>query len=79
MGGIPEVVIDGQTGTLVTAGDTDAFAKALSTYVTAPDSLSAHGAAGRKRVEDIYSVEAMLAAYTGLYDKLSVAKSNLRK
>ena len=75
VGGIPEVVIEGQTGTLVTAGETDAFAKAISTYVLAPDTLSEHGAAGRKRVEEIYSVEAMLAAYTNLYDKLSVAKS----
>ena len=79
VGGIPEVVIEGLTGTLVPAGDTTAFAKALSTYVVAPDTLAKQGAAGRKRVEDIYSVEAMLAAYTGLYDKLSAAKLNLRK
>ena len=75
VGGIPEVVIEGLTGTLVQAEDATAFAKALSTYVVAPDTLAAHGTAGRKRVEDIYSVEAMLAAYTGLYDKLSIAKS----
>jgi glycosyltransferase involved in cell wall biosynthesis len=75
VGGIPEVVIDGQTGKLVSSADTTAFAKALSTYIVATDTLAEHGAAGRKRAEDIYSVEAMLAAYMGLYDKLCVAKS----
>jgi sugar transferase (PEP-CTERM/EpsH1 system associated) len=77
VGGIPEVVIDGQTGKLVAASDTAAFASAISTYLAATDTLTVHGAAGRKRAEDIYSVEAMLAAYTGLYDKLCVAKSKI--
>jgi sugar transferase (PEP-CTERM/EpsH1 system associated) len=74
VGGIPEVVIDGVTGSLVPVSESAAFAKALSKYIVATDTLAAHGAEGRKRVEDIYSVEAMLAAYTGLYDKLRVAK-----
>ncbi len=75
VGGIPEVVIDNETGKLIASNDTAAFAMALSTYLVAPDTLVQHGTAGRKRAEDIYSVEAMLAAYTGLYDKLCIAKS----
>jgi sugar transferase (PEP-CTERM/EpsH1 system associated) len=75
VGGIPEVVIDNQTGTLTPPMDMSAFARALSTYVVAEDTLAKHGAAGRERAEEIYSIEAMLAAYTGLYDKLCIAKS----
>lgn len=77
VGGIPEVVIDNHTGKLVAAGDPAAFAHALSTYVVTPNTLAQHGMAGRKRAEDIYSVEAMLGAYTGLYDKLYAAKSTI--
>ena len=75
VGGIPEVVIDGDTGSLVVAADTAAFAHALASYVLAPHILRDHGDAGRKRVENIYSIEAMLGAYTNLYDKLCSAKS----
>lgn len=77
VGGIPEVVIDNQTGKLVTAADPDAFAQALSAYLLAPEILAQQGAAGRRRVEEIYSIEAMLGSYAGLYDKLYAAKSTI--
>lgn len=77
VGGIPEVVIDNQTGKLVIAADPDAFAQALSAYLLAPEILAQQGAAGRRRVEEIYSIEAMLGSYAGLYDKLYAAKSTI--
>lgn len=77
VGGIPEVVIDNQTGKLVNAADPNAFAQALSAYLLAPEILAQQGAAGRQRVEEIYSIEAMLGSYAGLYDKLYAAKSTI--
>jgi glycosyltransferase involved in cell wall biosynthesis len=44
--GATSLVRDGQTGTLVDAGDADAFGEALATYARQPDLRRAHGAAG---------------------------------
>jgi sugar transferase (PEP-CTERM/EpsH1 system associated) len=80
VGGIPELVIDGTTGSLVDAYakqtfDAQAFALAISAYVQAPELLLQHGTAGRTRVEKIYSIEAMLASYMEMYDALLAAKT----
>lgn len=75
VGGMPEVVIDNITGKLVPVSDPQAFAAAISEYVLAPELLVQHGAAGRQRIESTYSIEAMIDAYTGLYDTLCAAKA----
>ncbi|MBJ7312429.1 TIGR03088 family PEP-CTERM/XrtA system glycosyltransferase [Rugamonas sp. CCM 8940] len=70
VGGIPEVVEEGVTGTLVPAGDPLAMAAALQRYALAPDLAAGHGAAGRERVLRHYSMGAMVSAYQQLYDQL---------
>ena len=74
VGGMPEVIIENVTGKLVPVSDPQAFAQALSAYVLAPELVKQHGMAGRARVENTYSVDAMLLAYTNLYDALCTAK-----
>ena len=76
VGGIPEVVADGHTGTLVTSGDMHAFAQALGRYLDQPQLMTAHGAAGRERIEQRYSMTAMLQSYTELYEGLCATKLN---
>jgi sugar transferase (PEP-CTERM/EpsH1 system associated) len=73
VGGIPEVVSDGVHGTLVPV-DTRALADALARYVQDPELAARHAKAARQRIEDKYSMSAMLAAYTGLYDSLCSQK-----
>jgi sugar transferase (PEP-CTERM/EpsH1 system associated) len=75
VGGMPEVVIDNLTGKIVPVSDPQAFAAAVSEYLSAPERLLQHGTAGRKRIEDTYSIDAMLDAYTALYDELCAAKT----
>lgn len=77
VGGIPEVVIDNQTGKLVDNFDALKFARALSAYVAEPQLMRQHGAAGRQRVESGYSIDAMLHGYTGLYDSLCASKTTI--
>lgn len=70
VGGVGEVVVAGVTGTLVAASDPKALAAALATYVVDKTLRVQHGNAGRERIVGKFSLQAMLAAYTQLYDGL---------
>jgi len=74
VGGIPEVVFDGVQGSLVPPQDTEALAAALAAYVRDPALGRRRGEAARARVEDAFSMRAMLAEYGALYDRLCRAK-----
>lgn len=77
VGGIPEVVTDGMHGTLVPV-EVEALADALARYVQDPALASRHGAAARARIEEKYSMAAMLGAYCALYDSLLARKAPQR-
>jgi sugar transferase (PEP-CTERM/EpsH1 system associated) len=79
VGGIPELVQDGVTGALVPALDAPAMAAALARYAADPALAARHGQAGRRRIEDHYSVSAMVQAYVALYDGLRKTKLNLKE
>jgi sugar transferase (PEP-CTERM/EpsH1 system associated) len=79
VGGIPDLVQDGASGTLVPAGDPQRLAEALATYVLDAERTRLHGAAGRARIEQQYSVSAMLAHYVDLYDGLRKTKTPYRE
>jgi sugar transferase (PEP-CTERM/EpsH1 system associated) len=77
VGGIPEVVDDGVQGLLVPVGDVEALAQALARYAGNQELRAAHGRAGRARVEERFSMRAMLSAYGALYDGL--CRQKMRK
>ncbi|GAB6054599.1 glycosyltransferase [Magnetospira thiophila] len=70
VGGNPELVLDGQTGLLMPSRDPVALAETLATYMDQPDLARQHGIAGRQRIEDQFSVTAMVNGYLSEYDKL---------
>ena len=70
VGGNPELVIEGRTGSLVPAGDIDAMAAALAELAQDPGAARAQGREGRTVVEQRFSLPAMVGAYQALYDKL---------
>lgn len=84
VGGIPEVVVDGETGTLVplTPGDDPmgspadpaAFARDLAAAITGllddPDRSAAFGAAGRRRVESTFAWSTIAERTAALYREL---------
>ncbi len=55
VGGIPEVVVDGETGWLVEPGDVAALGQALRRAVADPERAGRMGEAGRRRVEAHFS------------------------
>lgn len=67
---IPEVVADGETGWLVPPRDSDALASALFEVLTQPELRHARGAAGRQRLEQQFTVEAMVTRTLSIYDRL---------
>ena|GEM_PF-1221424 len=70
VGGISEVVIDGETGVLVPPGDTDAFAAALKELLLDPARAQALGAAGARRAREHFSERQMIARYVELFNTL---------
>ena len=70
VGAAADLVDRGVSGELVPAADTDALAAALLRLAADPDAARAMGRAGRRRVEQRYTLQAMVAAYQGLYDRL---------
>jgi sugar transferase (PEP-CTERM/EpsH1 system associated) len=70
VGGVGEVVVDGVTGTLVEPSNPAALAHALRGYVENESRRGQRGGAGRQRVEQRFSLPAMLAGYTSLYDEI---------
>jgi glycosyltransferase involved in cell wall biosynthesis len=72
VGGIPEVVLDGETGLLVPPDNPDALAHALSRLVDDPALRQRMGEAGRIRAEQVFSAPRMAAEFHVEYDRLAV-------
>jgi alpha-maltose-1-phosphate synthase len=70
VGGIPEVVADGQTGLLVPPGDPAALAAALNSLLADPARAIAMGAAGRKRAVADFGWDTIASQTVGLYAEL---------
>jgi glycosyltransferase involved in cell wall biosynthesis len=71
VGGIPEVVADGETGLLVPAGDIDAFAAALGRLAADRDLRQRLGEAGRRRAETRFSAPRMASDFAAEYVRLA--------
>jgi len=66
---IPELVSDGETGTLVEVDDIDAFAQALKTVLTTPALASAFSKAARHRVAQLFDQDANIDELLGLFEQ----------
>lgn len=66
--GIPELVVDGESGWLVPAGDVDALAGAMEACLgTAPERLSEMGRRGRVRTLERHDIDATAARLEALF------------
>lgn len=77
-GGIPEVVVDGETGLLVPPRDARALAAAIVTLLQDPSARERMGRAGLARVGERFSAERMVRETLAVYE-LVVARARGRE
>jgi glycosyltransferase involved in cell wall biosynthesis len=70
VGGIPEVVVDEQTGLLVPPADPAALASAIARMLGDPDARGAFGARGQERVRTTFSLERFRSDHLDAYQVL---------
>jgi len=70
VGGTGEIVRDGATGYLVPPREPDALADRIAVLLEDADARKMLGRAGRARVEQCYSIEAMVRATESVYEEL---------
>jgi glycosyltransferase involved in cell wall biosynthesis len=70
VGGIPEVVLDGETGVIVEPDDPSALAAAIDDLARDRDRLAGLGDAGWQRASSLFDADRMAARMTALYEAL---------
>jgi len=75
VGGIPEVVVDGETGLLVEPGDPAALAAALRRVLDDPPRAARMGEAGRRRVEAHFAWDRIAERTMTVYGEAIDSKS----
>jgi glycosyltransferase involved in cell wall biosynthesis len=76
--GCTEIVVDGDTGFLVSPGDTIAWARRITDLLSDPVMAAALGQQGRRRVEERFSLREMVARIESLYQQVAGATGVLR-
>jgi glycosyltransferase involved in cell wall biosynthesis len=69
-GGTPEIVADGVTGYLADPWDADAFGNRLADVLCDPERARQMGEAGRKRLEERFTLDRQVQAYDALLGSL---------
>ena len=73
VGGNPEAVIDGQSGIIVPAGDSERLARAMETLLNDGQMRKRMGEKGRQRIVDNFSQSKMISEMEKLYLDLARA------
>jgi len=76
VGGVPELILDGQTGLLVPPKDPQALAEAIISLLRNPRMATAMGVAARQRVLDHFTVDRMITETEQIYHRLLAKKLN---
>lgn len=78
VGGNSEVVIDGETGFIVPPKDSNALANAILSILKDKEMGIRFGIAGRKRIEESFSIEKMITNFQNLFEKVISGYKNNR-
>lgn len=78
VGGIPEIINNGETGMLVPCANAGALAKAISFIIERPDLSKTIAEKGRKSVEENFNIVKMVRGYENLYKDLLDRENRLK-
>jgi sugar transferase (PEP-CTERM/EpsH1 system associated) len=70
VGGTPEVLVDGETGFLVTPGNCEDLISKIRIYADEPELRRRHGDSARSRILKHFGLDIMVSGYVEVYDKL---------
>ncbi|MBA3650287.1 MAG: N-acetyl-alpha-D-glucosaminyl L-malate synthase BshA [Chthoniobacterales bacterium] len=70
VGGIPEVVVDQETGFLHPFGEVEALATSLSQLADSPDLARTMGENGKRRAEALFTADQIVPQYEALYRRI---------
>ena len=70
VGGNSELVIEGETGTLVPVNEREKMSSAMKYYLDQPERIEQQGRAARTRIENSFSLEHMVERYQNVYAEL---------
>lgn len=70
-GGVPEIVVHGETGLLVPMGDAPALGSAICALLNAPELAAEMGRAGRRRVLEHFTIEQTARKIETVYAQLA--------
>ena len=73
VGGVPEVVVDGECGYLCPVGDVECMAAAVLRLLRDEPLRRAFGAAGRRRAVEVFAQDAIVARYRAIYERVLAA------
>ncbi len=76
VGGVPEVIHDGQTGFLVSSNDPSALAEKVGMLLRDPERRRTFGMGGRRAIANDYSLDAMLTKTEQIYSHLWEERNN---
>lgn len=76
--GVPFVSLDGVSGLTVPPGDTVALAAAINTLLGDDELRARYGAAARRRVDQLFTLEAMTNKMLDLYEQVCPRFANVR-
>jgi len=78
-GGVPEIVVDGQTGLLVPMGNAPAMAKAICRFLADPARRAEAGRRGRQRVNERFTIQFTADKVQRLYDEVLVQERRRKR
>lgn len=73
VGGVPEIIVEGETGFLVPPEDATALRDRLQRLLQEPSTRARMGAAARERVDSMFTVARMTGDFMDCYEQLAAA------
>ena len=70
IGGLPELVVQGETGFMCAVSDIEGFTEAARRILTEPGLHERMSAAARRRAEDVFDVDRVIPRYEAYYERV---------